>query len=280
MIDNGPGNARIVQLKAGRPGPCLFLVPGTGGSIEGFATLAADLRTPMSVFAIEARGIDESSTPDTNVEEMALHYLARIRTVQGAGPYFLAGHSFGGLVALEMAQSLHEVGEDVGLLALIDAYPDARYMLPAQRLRLRAQRVGSRVADLQQRSVRAGITYVARRLKHRLRVGDAYVEGNSPSGASRLSFEHTTLRVKQKAYVALERYSPQLYGGKIKFVKSESDSYYPADPAAVWAKLAAGFESETVRGGHLDMLTGDIKSLAAVLTRYMNEALEIKTNPR
>jgi thioesterase domain-containing protein len=52
-----------------------------------------------------------------------------------------------------MAQSLHEVGENVALLTLVDAYPDARYMLPAQRLRLRAQRIGSRISDLQRRSV-------------------------------------------------------------------------------------------------------------------------------
>jgi thioesterase domain-containing protein len=139
-----------------------------------------------------------------------------------------------------MAQSLHEVGENVALLTLVDAYPDARYMLPAQR------------------------------------IGEAYDEGNLPYGASRLWFEYTTLRVKQKAYLALESYRPLFYSGKIKFVKSETDLYYPANPAAVWAKLAAGFEAETVPGGHPDMLTGDIKSLAAVLTRYVNEALRPK----
>jgi len=275
-----PRFSPFVEVKAGSEKPPILIVHGLAGTVP-FFELARNMATGgHSVYGIQAKGVDGLDEPLDRVEDMAVFYLRSLRDIQPHGPYLLIGYSFGGLVALEMAQSLHEVGEDVGLLALIDAYPDARYMLPAQRLRLRAQRVGSRVADLQQRSVRAGITYVVRRLKHRLRVGDAYVEGNSPSGTSRLSFEHTTLRVKQKAYVALERYSPQLYGGKIKFVKSESDSYYPADPAAVWAKLAAGFESETVRGGHLDMLTGDIKSLAAVLTRYVNEALEIKTNPK
>jgi surfactin synthase thioesterase subunit len=76
--------------------------------------------------------------------------------------------------------------------------------------------------------------------------------------------------------VALARYRPQFYGGKIKFVKSESDSYYPANPAAVWAQLAGEFECDSVPGGHLDMITGDIKSLADVLARYVNEALPAK----
>ena len=40
----------------------------------------------------------------THVEEMAAAYVAVIRSVQPTGPYALAGHSFGGLVAFEMAR--------------------------------------------------------------------------------------------------------------------------------------------------------------------------------
>ena len=271
-----PRFSPFVEVKAGSEKPPILIVHGLAGTVP-FFELARDMATEgHSVYGIQAKGVDGLEEPFDRVEDMAAFYLRSLRDIQPHGPYLLVGYSFGGLVALEMAQSLHEVGENVALLALVDAYPDARYMLPAQRLRLRAQRIGSRISDLQRRSVPAGITYVASRLKHRLRVGEAYEEGNLPSGASRLSFEYTTLRVKQKAYVALERYRPQFYSGKIKFVKSETDSYYPANPAAVWAKLAAGFEAETVPGGHLDMLTGDIKSLAAVLTRYVNEALRPK----
>jgi hypothetical protein len=39
----------------------------------------------MPVLAIEARGLDEASTPDTGVEDMARHYLTRIKMVQAAG---------------------------------------------------------------------------------------------------------------------------------------------------------------------------------------------------
>jgi len=65
------GSARIVQLTSGAPGPCFFLVPGTGGRIDGFVKLAPYLQIPMPVFAIEARGLDEASMPDTSVEDMA-----------------------------------------------------------------------------------------------------------------------------------------------------------------------------------------------------------------
>lgn len=39
---------------------------------------------------------------------------------QPHGPYFVAGYSFGGKVALEMATILQNMGEDVALLAMID----------------------------------------------------------------------------------------------------------------------------------------------------------------
>ena len=43
-----------------------------------------------------------------------------MRTVQTEGPYLIAGHSFGGLVAFEMALQLMGQGERVGLLAIFD----------------------------------------------------------------------------------------------------------------------------------------------------------------
>ncbi|AOX02914.1 hypothetical protein BJP34_28840 [Moorena producens PAL-8-15-08-1] len=56
----------------------------------------------------------------TSVEEVAAYYLQAIQTLQPSGPYFLGGHSFGVLVAFEMAQQLLQLGETVALLALFD----------------------------------------------------------------------------------------------------------------------------------------------------------------
>jgi acetoacetyl-CoA synthetase len=271
-----PRFSPFVTVKPGGAKPPILIVHGLAGTVP-FFELAQEMATDdHPVYGIQAKGVDGLEEPSDRVEDMATFYLRSLRGIQLHGPYILIGYSFGGLVALEMAQSLQEVGENVASLALVDAYPDARYMARGQRLRLRAQRVGSRIADIQKRSVPAGISYIARRLKNRLRVGGVDNAGNLSSGASRLSFEHTTLRVKQKAYVALAHYRPQFYNGEIKFVKSLGDSYYPANPSAVWAKFATAFECDTVPGGHLDMVTGDIKSLAAVLTRYVNEALHLK----
>ncbi|MFN7819587.1 MAG: amino acid adenylation domain-containing protein [Cyanobacteriota bacterium] len=57
-----------------------------------------------------------------SIEELASHYIDEMRRFQPEGPYFLMGHSFGGVVAYEMAQQLTAKGETLGLLALFDTY--------------------------------------------------------------------------------------------------------------------------------------------------------------
>ena len=58
--------------------------------------------------------------------EIAQDYLAQVREMQPHGPYLLAGWSFGGVVAQEMAVALENLGEDVPVLILFDASPTER----------------------------------------------------------------------------------------------------------------------------------------------------------
>nr|WP_269435888.1 thioesterase domain-containing protein [Planomonospora sphaerica] len=60
-----------------------------------------------------------------SLREMADGYTAHIRSKQPTGPYFLAGWSFGGMLAHAIARRLQDQGDDVALLAVIDAFPAA-----------------------------------------------------------------------------------------------------------------------------------------------------------
>ena len=261
-----PRFSPFVQVKAGSKCPPILIVHGMAGTVP-FFELAQHVHTAHSIYGIQAKGLDGMESPLDRVEDMASFYLGSIQDVQPHGPYILIGYSFGGLVALEMAQRLRRSGEEVALLVLVDAYPHLRFLSPTQRLRLIAQRANRVLFQIDKRLIRR-----ARRLAGRLRImAGTHHAGNRLAEASRLSFEQTTQRVRENAYLALGRYRPEYYNGKIKFVKSGSDSYYPADPVAVWSDLAAEFGFEIVPGGHLDMLTSDFESLAAVITRYANQ---------
>ncbi|WP_274506055.1 amino acid adenylation domain-containing protein [Streptomyces murinus] len=109
----------------------LFLVHPIGGQVLCYRDLAAELGAGRPVFGLTAPGLTgagpdgDDRTPAT-VEELAAAHLSALRRVRPEGPYHLAGWSFGGLLAYEMAHQLRAAGERVGTLTLLDtAYPQA-----------------------------------------------------------------------------------------------------------------------------------------------------------
>jgi thioesterase domain-containing protein/acyl carrier protein len=109
-----PSGKSLVVIQPNGSKPPFFCVHG----FEGYARLAAYLGPDQPMY-----GLDQALDANrfiTRVEELAAHYIRDIKRICPQGPYFLGGHSFGGLVAFEMAQQLREAGEEIGLLVLID----------------------------------------------------------------------------------------------------------------------------------------------------------------
>ena len=145
--------ARILEEDAPRPGhPCLvslhpggckaplYLIhDGAGGNIFRLVALArvlGEMDPERPVWGLQAKGLmGEGGPPLETVEEMAEHYIEAIRSQQPAGPYHLGGYVMSGLIAYEMALRLHDRGEQVGLVAMIDAPPRPASRLPAVDLR-------------------------------------------------------------------------------------------------------------------------------------------------
>jgi thioesterase domain-containing protein len=117
-----PGSeaAGLVAIKEDGERPPLFAVPGSGGNPVGFIHLARLMDKRQPLIGIEARGMDGSVAPLCRVEDIAADNLARIRTLQPMGPYFLSGACYGARVAYEMARQLEAANERVGLLLMLD----------------------------------------------------------------------------------------------------------------------------------------------------------------
>ncbi|MBH8560937.1 amino acid adenylation domain-containing protein [Nostoc sp. CENA67] len=96
-----------------------FCVPGAGGNVIYLYDLARHLDPDQPFYGLQAPGLDGGKFY-TRVEDIALHYIKEIQTVQPQGPYLLGGHSFGGKVAFEMAIQLQKQGHEVALLAIFD----------------------------------------------------------------------------------------------------------------------------------------------------------------
>lgn len=106
----------LVAIQAAGSKPPFFCVPGNLGNVfTDLGDLARHLDPEQPFYALQ----DGVQNP-ANIERLAAHYLAEIRTVQPEGPYLLGGICSGGMVAFEMAQQLRRQGQAVELLAVIE----------------------------------------------------------------------------------------------------------------------------------------------------------------
>ncbi|MGW7489004.1 amino acid adenylation domain-containing protein [Streptomyces sp. NPDC054786] len=108
----------VVPLRTSGEGEPLFLVHPIGGSVLCYRELADRLAGDRPVYGLQAAGAEPGTQPLTSVEELASAYIAAIRRVRPDGPCHLAGWSFGGYVAIEIARQLGEA--EVATLTLLD----------------------------------------------------------------------------------------------------------------------------------------------------------------
>jgi acetoacetyl-CoA synthetase len=263
----------LVQLKAGTKEPAVFITHGMGGNVMDFYQLVRHIDSPHAIYGMQAKGVDGVDEPFERIEDMAQFFLDAIKERQPHGPYLLVGYSLGGLVALEMAQRLSEHGEEVRLLAMLETYPHRRYLPLRQRVRLFTRITRHHATTLLRLPRREALSYLtnpAERLLYVPRDSSGSVPNQPPSDES---FAAATERMRYSAYLALTRYQPRFYRGKIKFVRAEISLRFPDNPTAIWDNLADDFEVETVPGDHHGIITTHFASLATVLSSYLREAM-------
>lgn len=115
----------VVALSEAGSKPALWIVHPAGGTVFCYAPLVAALGEDQPVYGLQSFGIDAGQRPLENVEAMASAYLSAIRKQKKDGPWLLAGWSFGGLVAHEMAQMLERQGTPAAFVGLIDTFAPA-----------------------------------------------------------------------------------------------------------------------------------------------------------
>lgn len=126
--------APLVPIQPNGEKPPLFCLPGIGGIPLYFHHLARHLGTEQPFYGVQAVGLDGINLPHATIEAEADCYIKEIRHVQPQGPYHLGGHSYGGLVAFEMAQQLLRQGECVALLALLDSIAPSQFSDAAKKM--------------------------------------------------------------------------------------------------------------------------------------------------
>ncbi|MEU0851415.1 amino acid adenylation domain-containing protein [Streptomyces flaveolus] len=105
----------------------LFGIHPAGGLAWCYAGLTARLGPRQPMYGLQARGLTGDEALPRTLQEEAEDYAERIREVQPHGPYRLLGWSVGGVLAHTVAVLLQQAGEEVELLALLDAFPSDQW---------------------------------------------------------------------------------------------------------------------------------------------------------
>ncbi len=143
----------------------------------------------------------ESLNKAPTVPELASDYVEIIRQHQPHGPYRLAGLSFGGIVAYEVAQQLRASCEEVAFVGLIDA------ILPDSGVRYRVGQLARLFALPLRDAVRVTVKRTLRRVAARLGVGPRSELTRYDSPEKLAPLDH----IRQEAYArAAERYVSQI----------------------------------------------------------------------
>ncbi|MFC0105624.1 AMP-binding protein [Kibdelosporangium aridum] len=119
----------VVPLQTrGSKTPLFCIHPGVG-EVLVFVNLAKYFIDERPFYAIRARGFNPGDRPFESFPEMVQCYVQAIRDRQPHGPYAIAGYSFGGVVAFEVAKVLESQGEHVGFLGSFNLPPHIKYRM-------------------------------------------------------------------------------------------------------------------------------------------------------
>lgn len=257
----------LVQMRGGEGDRPLFLVHSIWGDVLGMRQLAVAMNGDVPVFGLRARGL-QGEEPQQSVEEMAAAYVEVIRSQQPQGGYRVAGHSFGGLLAFEIARLLTDQGEEVEWLGLIDAELSIGAHSPARRwghrlaLPYHYARAAIRRPGAALRALSGMVPRLLRRGFSRFHRDAALAESEATwmEGASEAHQRLATHFLQLAA-----AYRPRPYRGSMTyFLPTVRRFHLFADPLPVWRRVTAGkIEIERVPGPHVGMVSGESGAVVA-----------------
>jgi thioesterase domain-containing protein len=285
---NAPVWSPLAKLQPGGCKPPFFCVHGVGGEVLVFLELARHFAPDQPFFGLRAPGSDGWAVPYRCIEDLAAFYVGVIRAAQPHSPYYLGGFSFGGCVALEIAQQLHAQGEEVALLAILDhTLPPLRYRrfvwspgLPIH-LAINTARwvmediwrvgAGKRLTTARQKAIFA--------LKQFLNLGKLSAHASGKTDVERIfgaeGLPDDFRQVLQVNYQALREYTPKRYPGRVTLFRAQTRPLFRWHGLDLgWAKIASGgLDIIAIPGNHETILKEPrVHVLALALKEHLQRA--------
>ena len=260
----------LVAMRSGGSAPPFFCVHPLVGEVLAYAQLAQLLGPEQPFYGLQMPDLPEQEVEDpeapwSSVEKLAAHYLEAVRTVEPVRPLLLGGHSFGGLVAFEMARQALALGQPVECLALLDtaaptAEPAAR---PLDESEVVAGLLGGELLECTAEDLRRLPS--SERLQIFLDLGQRgrLLPPGCGVGTARRLLDVVLVNAR-----SAEGYRPAPYTGRV-------DLFHVDDTRKVdgWRQLATQVIRHAIPGTHHSLLQNPhVKTLAQRLARRLSGA--------
>jgi amino acid adenylation domain-containing protein len=269
----------LVTIQPQGSKPPLFFVHGIYGNVLYFRELADYLGSDQPFYGLQAKGLDGKETPYTSLEEMADHYVQEIREFQPTGPYFIGGHSFGCIVAFEVAQQLYAQGQEVALLALLDQAVSRNIQVPLW------DWLSGHVKNLLSLGYPEQVAYVVGRLQAKIqhKIPQQIRQFYKNLGDKEVAEHKERFNTVMQANIqAINDYELQVYPGKVTLFRAKigSPRRYALDPIGGWGEFAlGGVDAIDVPGDHMTLIKEPhLPVLAAKLKACLDKAQDNKFN--
>lgn len=269
----------IVPIRTGGSHKPLYFAHGVSGNVFKYHALGNLLDTDQPSYGIQAFGLNGTDVPFRRMEEMAAYHVDALLKFQPQGPYLLAGGSFGGYLAYEMAQQLSAMGHTVSFLALMDIEAAKKQdFLPSGVKHivgagLLAERLFKRAATLAKSGKEERRSYFEARKRQK-------EAGNLESWLDRfkvtemIGAESATFfrRVEEACHEAIVNYKLKPYHGPVMLVRAE-DGYFnnEYDETLGWSHFTSNLHVVTVPGDHVSLFH---EPNVTHLAREMNQTLQ------
>ena len=251
--------------------PPLILLHGADGAVMFYREFAKELQTDRAIFAIEAPFLgDVKAGFGESVNVIAKEYVDALLKFQPAGPYLIAGYSFGGVVAFAMTAELESRGESVEQAIIYDVANPGKVEYNSALKRLKSFWAKQESENSIKKTLKIG-KRVTKAIKDR---ATTEIENRIASRKQDDELESAFWRHKkarewhmeiEQHYIAAPVQSP------IRVViATGNSSKYKLDDMMGWGDVAADLETQTIPGSHLELfdrpwLEGIINSTEAWL---------------
>ncbi|MEO1410702.1 MAG: amino acid adenylation domain-containing protein [Bacteroidota bacterium] len=274
--DEAPSFQSLVPIRAEGTKLPIYLVHGAGLHVLMFQTLAQHMDPEQPIYALQARGLHGEAEPLDSLEAIAAHYNSEILRQNPRGPYALAGYSFGGLIAFEMAKQLRQMGREVAMLGMFDTVVRQSIRGERESYYRQLKNLGKKVAwnlSLVAKSPLESLRYKTNTLQVRLR---RWASGLRYDDREEIRGDKSAyaVSVDQKNQRAFGRYKITPYDGEIYLFRAEKRQFWVDDFEYLgWQPYArGGIRLHEVPGDHLYLFNPPHgPKFARILQRVLDE---------